>query len=422
VNQPFEIHDAIHLRRNKWITVVCAAPWIVALIGVVTALIADTPAFAKLTPHLVTGGIVGFIYAWRKNPRAHRVKATVRAGSEGVQIDSASAVPFLPRAHIQEGFVFLTETGTPRVRLMRSDLLPPVDLEVGDETDGRGLLRALGLDVSQKVASFRLSSQLMAKPKWNRAARVGLLVSVPTLYIVSALLGSPVLALVLVPLTFALFLVARLMPSWLDVGADGVLITWFWYKRFIAYSNIELVTPFDHDVGSPRVRGLLLTLRSGEQIWVPVARRSWDNERVAIIHDRIREAMANHKQGDTEAFVALLRRGERSVGAWITMLRSLGTGANADHRIAPVAPERLWRIVADSSAPMSARAAAAVALAAAGDDEGRDRLEAIAGATVAPKLRIALKAAAGSAEEAALEEALGELEATDTKALSIKVG
>jgi hypothetical protein len=118
----------------------------------------------------------------------------------------------------------------------------------------------------------------------------------------------------------------------------------------------------------------------------------------------------------------LLDRRERPVGDWITTLRSIGTGANAAHRIAPVAPERLWRIVEDPSARAVARAAAAVALGARIDDEGRARLKAAADATAAPKLRIALFAAADSAEEAELEEALRDLEATDTKALSIKAG
>jgi hypothetical protein len=420
VNQPFETRNAVYFGRNKWINALCAVPFAIALIGGLTALIIHHPGPAVLMPHLVIGGLSGLVYARNKNPRPRRLKASVRAGSEGVQIDSASAVPFLPRAQIREGFVLPTMSDAPRVRLTCRGLRPPVYLSVGDEAQARGFLRALGLDASQRVASFRVLSRMVAHRRWIIGAMLGIFASMVALMAFIKAFHSPFPFAILLPLIVVTFIVSMLLPSRLELGADGVLIKWAWRKRFIAHGDIEMVMPLERGFGSSHLRGLSLTLRSGEQIQVPVTQSRGDDDRVAIIEQRMREARESHKQGGADAWAMLQSRKERSVSDWITTLRSIGAGANAAHRVAPVAPERLWRIVEDPSARAIARAAAAVALGAGIDDEGRARLKAAADATAAPKLRIALQAAAVSADEEALEEALQELEAADMEALSIK--
>jgi hypothetical protein len=78
-------------------------------------------------------------------------------------------------------------------------------------------------------------------------------------------------------------------------------------------------------------------------------------------------------------------------------------------RTAPLPRERLFRIVESPSASGLDRAAAAVALGKEADEETRGRLRGAAEACAAPKLRIALEAAAGSSSDAELEAALAEV-------------
>ena len=93
-------------------------------------------------------------------------------------------------------------------------------------------------------------------------------------------------------------------------------------------------------------------------------------------------------------------------------LLGVGAGSNADHRHAPVPADRLWRIVESPTQDAEARAAAAVALSHAPNDATRQRLRAVASNTAAPRLRVALEAAARAAEDdaAAAEEVAAALE------------
>jgi hypothetical protein len=156
--------------------------------------------------------------------------------------------------------------------------------------------------------------------------------------------------------------------------------------------------------------GIELVLRSGATVRIPVSsQQTLQQSNRDLIRERIREAMESHRLGDAAAETALLARQARSVSDWVQSLRAIGSGAHVDHRTAPVAPERLFRIVEDPSLTASARAGAAVALGASLDASGKVRLKDAAGATAAPKLRIAIEAAA-SGDDAALIEALSAIE------------
>ena len=198
-----------------------------------------------------------------------------------------------------------------------------------------------------------------------------------------------VLSIVLVTLVTAI-------PSRLHIGTDGVFITWLGTKRFIGFSEISFAKPLDGRVD--------LHLKAGGLVRIPVGRQ------VLIILARINEAMEAYRRGGATADIAsLLRRGERPMEDWMAALRSIGAGANATHRTAPVAPETLWRLVEDPGSEPLARAAAAVALGAELDDEGRGRLRVVAGAVAAPKLRVALEAAAND-DQGDLCAAMAEVE------------
>jgi hypothetical protein len=223
------------------------------------------------------------------------------------------------------------------------------------------------------------------------------------------------------PIGFALLLLSVLattilaaVPTRLDVGTDGVGMRWLGRSRFIGYDAIRAVTRFERRTGRSTLAGLTLALRSGEEVSVPVNSAGWaDPHEIAAIDERIREAMDVFRTGGVAADAALLRRGDRALTDWIVALRSLGAGANADMRTAPVARERLFRILEDPSIAPVDRAAAAIALGGDLDADGRARLGAVAGSIAAPKLRILLEKASSAPDPAELEATLAELAELD---------
>lgn len=421
MNQPHEINDATYLARNRWMTALGFAPWALSAICLLLGLVTRNPPLAALSRPLFFGGIPAFIYVWNKNPRSRRTRVAVSASAEGVRLRGEGSLPSLPRAQIKEGFILPAIAGSShRVHLVRRGLAPPVELEVRDEAEGRAVLRALGLDASQTVATFRTASRVVAHPNWIAP----LIISIMALSMASGALVPALKSTLpfagLFPFIFLAFFVTLLFPTRIDVGADGILMKWLWQRRFIPYSDLEAVRSYQRKLGRSRVSGVALWLRGGEEVVIPVSQRGWGEERSAIVEERIREAMAAYREGGAEADAMLLRRADRPVREWITTLRAIGAGANADLRVAPVAPERLFRIVEDPSAKPSARAAAAVALSAAGSEDVRARLKAAAEATAAPRLRIALDAAARDGGEAAIEEALAELDAAEAEPVKAK--
>jgi hypothetical protein len=185
------------------------------------------------------------------------------------------------------------------------------------------------------------------------------------------------------------------------IGADGILLRSAGRQRYLRHGAIERVFVIP---GAERVE---IVLRSGERIALPCrAGRSSELAR------QIEHALTAAGDG-AEADVPRLLRGDRPLRGWIADLRALGMGANAAHRVAPVSADRLWRIVESPATRPTVRAAAAVALGPRLDARDRDRLRAAASATIAPRLRIALEAAAGSARDAELEALLAEVEGED---------
>jgi hypothetical protein len=319
------------------------------------------------------------------------------------------------REALRDAFVLPRAGKPPVVRLMRRGRRAPLDVRVRDEGEGRRMLRALGLDASQTVASCALPSRVVMSRRLQLAVfgGAGALAAIALLigWLIAPHVPEVWAFLMMAPL-FAALVFTRLSQTTLRVGADGLLITWLGTRRFIRYSDVIDVTAYeDPGPAQPRWTGVDVWLESAERLRLPIApKRALGGPSVAIVEERIREAMDTHRRGDAAADAVLLRRRGREVDGWLRSLRSLGSGASAAHRTAPVLPDRLWRVVEDPSAEASARAGAAVALAVEIDDEGRARLRAAARATAAPKLRIAIEAAA---DGRGLTEALAEIEAEE---------
>lgn len=397
----FASNDLARVRRNPWIMGLAMAPFLGALALLLGGLALQWQ-LALGAPQLAAVGAFLTLLAYRKNWRPVVTPASVRADMEGVTVGAR----FFPRQTIRTGFVL---PGAPPRVLLRRRFRPAVEIQVRDTAQGRELLRALGLDASQAVADFRTPSRALSKRRYSVGAGVGF--AAIAMGFVPATTGAHPAA---VPALLGLLTVAMVFlfaaPTQLSIGSDGIAVRWLWTRRFLGFDQITGVTRFEKGWGNSRLVGLRVVLRSGETVELATSRGDWSDGQSAILCQRVLEAMETFRQGGTATDAARLRRGDRGVGEWITTLRSLGAGANADLRTAPVPRDRLFHIVEDPAAPAAERAAAAVALGGDLDDESRARLRAAAAATAAPRLRIAIEKVADGDAEAELEAALAEIE------------
>ena len=412
---PFETARGARVRRNPWIMALAASPFFVAIAALIGALAVRAPPAAMFTPHLLGLGTAFTILAWRKNLRSRDVPGKLVADERGLSFGGALLIP---KAEIKSGLVLPRADGPPIVRFRRRGLHLPVDIRVPDREEGRAMLRALGLDASQSVATFRLPSGAFADPAlrkkwgffWGGAV---------ALYVLSMVLLARSLPQIAAFLPISLAAVGigaailSAIPTRLQVGADGLHTKWLRRARFIGYGEVDRIDPFeDPGSGKNQLAGLELTLKGGEKVRIPVmSKRSQVRDEIYLLHERIAEAIETWSRGEGVAHAALVRRSGREASQWMRALRGIGAFANADARTAPVMPEKLWRIVEDPAAPADARAGAAVALGHSADDDARARLRAAASATAAPKLRFAIETAATQdAPDDALAAALAEVE------------
>lgn len=399
--------EVVLIRRNPWLLALTALPYAAPL----AMLIAGAPWFAAgaLAAYLTLVSFLLLRAVWHRNP-SPRLLAT-HAQARGGELRLGDLV--CPAGQWNEGLMApQPEGGAPHIRLGRRGLRHGVELRVRSVDEGRSLLRALGLDATQKTARFRLASPVVARQGLFAATLACTTIAVFAFAVTFGPEG-PASAFVAfsVPLLAALLAV---VPRVLDVGSDGLALSWLGRKRFLPLSRIRGV----HErvfgrapvfgKGDARYVGIQLVLDSGETLDLPVGQKSWDAGRGAMVAERIREALASARGGGREVDAALLGRGSRDVKDWIAMLRSIGAGASS-FRTAALAPERLLRVVEDPTAEASVRAAAAVALGAAPDAESRSRLRLVAQSVAAPRVRVAIERAAEGAPEEELEAAMTEV-------------
>ncbi len=407
---PFPRGEIGQIRRNPYLLAAAASPLLLSLAALISGITGD-PRHLAFMVHPAIFAVVFVALAWNRNFRPNVTWPEVQASRSGVRVGER----FVPRARITDGFLVPRAGARSVVRLGLRGMRPAMELSVEGEATGRRLLRALGLDTTQTVARFRLLSQFYAggKMRWVTAAVAAGLVLLARLALG---IFSVKAGFFLVPLFVLAGLFLMLAPTKVEVGVDGILVRWLGRTRFVPIGDILYVDTTIRGMGRNRVLTVLVSLRSGEILDLPVTQRGWDDGRASIVAERIREAMAaSHAEPGAVEDAARLSRGSRPFAEWVADLRAIGSGANATHRVAPVPPERLWRVVEDPGSAASARAAAAVALAPALDDEGRLRLKRAAQAVAGPRLRVALESTAagegaGSADEAArvLEEIAAE--------------
>jgi hypothetical protein len=401
------------IRHNRILLGLAASPFAGAL-ALALAGSLGSPILWAFIPHSIALGFLATAYAWSRNFRPVVQACVVRADSDGVSLGERR----VPRAQIRAGFV-MPGTGAPRVHLRRRGRFP-IELQTGSVDEARAMLRAMGLDASQTVAEFRTLSRALAKRRY--LVGLGLLIGAFFSGFGSALgtiashsaMGASAFLVPILP-----FVVIMVWPSRLRIGADGFELRWLWTRRFVRYDEVLGFSRFEKGLGNSRTVGIAITLRSGEEVLVPIQRSNWNNNaECVLIEERLREAKEGFRAGDVAADAAMLQRGQRDVRDWVAALRAIGTGANATLRTAPVPHDRLLRIVEDPSQDAAARAAAAVALGADLDEPGRARLRVAAEAIAAPKLRVAIEKAAERADDAEIEAALSEIDAERARAAS----
>lgn len=394
---PLVICGERSFRSRAWLALM-AAPLVLAGALALAWLITRT-SFAVFCFHLVALGLVGLTWAWRRNPGRRWEGARIEVREAGLRVGGE----LVRREDVKDALVEPQSGRSPVVRISRRGA-PDLELRVPDQDSARALLLALGKDVSQTTATFRAGS--LALSGWMRFLPPA--VAVPA-FVLSSLLGAA--APVVVAIVASLLALLYLWPTRVVVGADGVLVRWHLVRRFFAVKDIVTAHPYEESFGRNRTRGVEIALRDGSTMRIPVSSPAWDGGRTELIAARIGQAVAHAQRGGTAAETALaLGRAGEPASQWIARLRAIGTGANAQLRVAPVDPERLWRVVEDPRQPTIARAAAAVALGPTLEGEGKERLARVAEATAKPELRVALEAVTEDAEDARLEEVLAALE------------
>jgi hypothetical protein len=334
----------------------------------------------------------------RDNSRAKAVERDIRISAEGVRSDGE----LLPRSLVADGWYQPRARGS-TIRLFDKRKRIIFEARVSTEEQAQEMLRALGLDASQKRAEFRTVSPLAVRQQTGiGAGALAMAVMLLSRHFLHAAGPWPFISIL------AAFTCFVLIPAKVTVGVDGVLVKWLWQNRFIPMSEIVTI----HAEGPTRIR---LELAGGRVEIISTAsakqrsRGGVFTERRDMILARIREAWQTHRaRGPGADVAALVARGTRSLEEWKKALATLES-ADAGYRQAALREEDLWRVVEDPRASEDARAAAALLLRKSLDAPGKARVRVAAEATASPKLRVALEASISDDDAAALA-ALDEVE------------
>lgn len=329
-------------------------------------------------------GLYATAYLHKDRRRRH---GRLVADKHGLEFNARMLVP---RQDIFAGHLIATRQVV--VQILRYGHAAPLEIRVESEADGRTIIFALGLEISQGTAMYRLPA-----PETSR--RVPYVIAA-TLVLAFGLALTwwflPILLLTLAA-TVALMRARRRVT----IGSDGVLIELLFWTRFVEYRDIVRAERFEHQsAGLATFAGVDLVLRSDELVRILTERDDMPTVAAAdqapaplhrTIHARLVELMGRMgSSGETAHEAKLLRRAGRDPAAWFEDLAGLASGSTVDYRQAPVDPHKLWQLVEDPGAEHSVRVGAAAALASASAHRDPERLHATAATVVAPPLRKAL--------------------------------
>jgi hypothetical protein len=401
VNAGTRFVGPVQIFRRNW-----ALLGFTVAVGIVGALLVMPWAPRSVGPWggfmLFWGGLISPLVLAR-NPFPRREDHTLEADAEGLWLDGKIALSrgAILQAYVQpDGDAF----GAGRGAVVRLRARGNAGFTFATARDAApAILAALGLDTRSRTAAFSGRSPI-------RLARIG---PFPAFAIVFALVlvGAVVLtafgsalALPLTLLALALFTALAWVPSRVDVGADGVLRSWIGSRLFVPYREVARVEPFGGDVAVQRLDGTRIILGARKR-YDPEAGQGADDAALLL---RIQEAFGLHRlESSSGDAAAMLARGGRSVGEWVSQVRAMWATQGTSYRASALSEERLLRVVADPSAAPSMRAGAAVALAQGQNEAWRGDLQRAAHACADPRVRVVLETMATSQRD---EDWVGALE------------
>lgn len=340
---------------------------------------------------------IGYLVSLSRGPGERELTpAQYRIQDDGIAIREGSSVVVVRREDVESSWSE-SASDVPVVLLRLKDgrqiALQPTGSEGPSE-----LFEALSLPPAAKAERLRLGrdnvgARVLSAMLLAPIALLGLPIALATL---ASMPGITVL-MTLVPMALfgaaAYWLTAKVLPSWVSIGTDGVLVQKL-RKTFIPYSDL-VDARID---GGPVYYHVVLLTASGKQLKVPVAQR----EQGEVVVGQLDAAMEGFRMRRRAALVSELSQGDRDVEAWRAGLQSILS--ESGYRSAAVDREQLLRVLEDPGQPEKVRVAAAVALQPSATEEEKVRVRVAADASASPKVRVALQEAVeGELENRELE-------------------
>lgn len=387
----FELGDATLRRRNAGLFATLLTVAGIGLALMVSALIGHLPWFGAGVVAW-NAGMWATLLAWKSNPWARTARGIVSADERGLHLDGRR---LLRRERMKRAYLQPSAVGdAPVIRVYGQSWLDEVEVPVPDEEKGRALLAAMRIDTSHAIVQFHCPSPILQSFVLRVASGVLFLAALRGLASLGEIVPAYFLAMAL------LFAMVVYFPMTVSVGADGLKTSWFGVGRFLAYKDIATVASDE--------KGVLLTMTSGKTERLDTAWYGRTGSLLSRVFGVRGDVLAERIQqgrfaraldlGDTDT-ATLLKPDARPIREWIGRMRALGAGASASFRAAAIPEERLWRLLENPAIDDAARAGAAVALSAGADDEVRARLRLATEASVSPKIRVAIEAAASGDDD-----------------------
>jgi hypothetical protein len=378
--------DVLILRRSRAVLATACAPVGLGAALAVAGWSAGASPVVGLGLAVAWIGAGSLLYAWARNPGRVERPARARADYRGLFLNDTLAIA---ARRVRGGWVQPPVKALPSVHICARG---PADLElaVRDLDAARALLCALEVDPARAPARFWTFARPLGEwHEWRACARA---VCVLALFVVLGLVAGreAPFALALAAVALITLCAGVVVPTRVTVGADGVLLRWLGTERFVAWSSVVAIEPFDGGVVLALASGRWLTLRT------PLGHERHHPEREAMVERMLVAWRASRGSEADDAVARLLQREGGRTREWVRSMRGL-VRRETEYRRAAMPPERLWRVVEDPSADTTVRLGAALALAPSLDEAGRDRLRAAADACAQPRVRVALATAASSA-------------------------
>lgn len=443
-----ELDGVVPLKANPWRVGAFLSVGIAAVVAIVLAVALgggghgnskEFGSFLRVMSYAIAIGFGGAWWSSRFGRKPMAQARRLRATREGLELDRTLVVA---RSDIASaGVMPATDHGTV-VRIEPKGLFrSSIDVRVADLAAGRAVVHALGVDPTQLATTQGIAAPSMRHYQWRTwIAILGVPISIFGSVVLTLAarhafgaagglaVGLPMMALM------PLLIVQLFIPAKVTVGADGVLVRWLGRSTFHLLNDVERAEVIE-GAGWGNLQPLVVRLvkRDGAHVDLlgGLQRRSpfastinqYARDRASSLAERINEAIDARRGEGAEAKVSvnasILGRASRPVSEWVAELRAMAARTQTFRDGVALVGEQLWRIIEDPAAEPDHRAAAAVAMVPKLDDEGRARLRIAAEATVAPKLRVALEAAA-SDDEHRLVQALEELDAAKEAATRIE--